>query len=133
MGWIYLLGEKLDSMNADRLRHDRVPLTWAHVESLTGIHERLLRNLENNSELKATNTRFLDSLCRFFACGADELVKMVPDRPRQPDYDLIDRFLGGGFEDGRQPDCHVDVLYGEAAQAWWRENRDRYRPSIRRR
>jgi hypothetical protein len=133
MGWVYLIGEHLDAMNIQRRLEGRQPLTWGDVKRLTGINDGLLRNLENNSELKATNTRFLDSLCRFFACGVDSLVSMVPDRPEQPDHNSIDRFLNHDLVRGVQPGYHVDLLYGEDAQRWWRENRDLHRPIIRRR
>jgi hypothetical protein len=127
MGWIYLVGDQLDAMNVDRGRQGRRPLVWGDVQKLTGISAGLLRNLENNSELKATNTRFLGSLCRLFACGSDDLIRMVPGRPEEPDHGRNDDLL----KSGQKPNYHIDVLYGEGAQRWWRENRDGFRPPIR--
>jgi hypothetical protein len=133
MGWVYLVGERLEEMNAERNRHERRPLDWGDIAKLTGINSGLLRNLENNSELKATNTRFLDSLCRLFGCGVDNLLKMVPEGPPETDHRRIDEFLGRDPNRDPIPDFHIEVLYGEEAQRWWREHRDDYRPPLRRR
>lgn len=133
MGWVYLVGERLDEMNAERNRQDRRPLNWEDVARLTGIHAALLRNLENNSELRATNTRFLDSLCRFFVCGTNDLLQMAPPGPTQTDHGQIDEFLQRDPVRELLPDYHINVLYGDEAQHWWREHRDEFRPPIRRR
>ena len=131
MGWVYLVGERLDEMNDERNRQDRRPLDWGDVARLTGLNSALLRNLENNSELRATNTRFLDSLCRFFACGMDDLLKMVPEGPSEADHGRIDELLGRDTDHDSRSEFHVDMLYGQEAQRWWREHRDEYRPPIR--
>ena len=133
MGWVFLVGERLDAMNAERDREGRRSLDWGDVEKLTGINTGLLRNLENNSELRATNTRFLDSLCRLFACGADDLLRMAPERPPRMDSGRIDEFLERDPDRDPKPDFHINILYGDEAQRWWREHRNDYRPPHRRR
>jgi hypothetical protein len=55
------------------------------------------------NQLRATNTRFLDSLCRLFACDADDLIRMAPERPRAVDHVAIDRYAEADLERGRGP------------------------------
>jgi len=122
MGWVYLLNRRLEEMNVQRSEEGRTPLTWREVEMLTGVKEGLLRNLAYNSILRTTNTRFLDSLCRFFGCELSELVQQVPEpNPGRPEQGEIDRLLEAiRSEHGETPDYHVDRLYGPSAEAWWR-------------
>ncbi len=133
MGWAYLLDRRLEEMNARREAEGRSPLTWKEVESLTGVKESLLRNLAYNSILRTTNTRFLDSLCRFFGCGLGDLVQQVP-QPHlgPPDQEEVDRLLAA-IRAGEQPttDYHVDRLYGDDAVDWWRQHLAEIRASIR--
>ena len=133
MGWVYLLNRRLEEMNERRAAEGRSLLTWTEVEMLTGVKESLLRNLAYNSILRTTNTRFLDSLCRFFGCGIDQLIQPVPPRaPRPHDQAQLDELLET-IRSGQQvlPDYHIDRLYGEAAEVWWREHLQETRTSIR--
>ncbi len=133
MGWVYLLNRRLDEMNSRRAAEGRTPLTWAEVELLTGVKESLLRNLAYNSILRTTNTRFLDSLCRFFGCEISQLIQPAPRQaPGPPQQDQIDGLLEA-IRSGQlvSADFHIDRLYGDAAEEWWRDNLQEIRPPLR--
>lgn len=133
MGWVYLLDRRLEEMNSRREAEGRTPLTWTEVEVLTGVKESLLRNLAYNSILRTTNTRFLDSLCRFFGCEIGQLIQQVPPQnPGRPDQDEIDRRLEMNQAGHHElADYHIDRLYGDAAEEWWREHLQETRAALR--
>lgn len=133
MGWVYLLDQRLEEMNRRREAEGRNPLTWKDVEVLTGVKESLLRNLAYNSILRTTNTRFLDSLCRFFDCEIGQLIQQVPPRnPGHLDQDEIDRRLEMNQAGHHElTEYHIDRLYGDVAEEWWRAHLQETRAALR--
>lgn len=121
MGWRFLLDDRLQEFNDGRVARGRKPLSWADVARLIGVSRQALQNLASNRELKVTNTRHLEALCRFFGCELDRV--MVPEPPlggSSPD-DELDAYLDGKATDPQsRPGFHVDELYSEDASKEWK-------------
>lgn len=134
MGWRYLLEDRLRDFNKDRSRRGRHSLRWADVSFVIGVSRQALQNLASNREMKVTNTRHLDALCRFFNCRLDAIMEPVPDIEGPPPDDELDRLIAikerlkqqGILEKdfvldvGDRPSCHIDKLYSEEAQVRWK-------------
>jgi hypothetical protein len=139
MPWGFLLDNRLHEMNQERANQGRRPLTWEDVERLTGVKQKVLLNLAYNSEPRATNTRFIEALCRFFCCGPKDLMTLVTPGERdvlrvsdEPDHDEIDRLLDVSREGGEEvPDYHVTRLYEEDATLKWRAGLGEIRARLR--
>ncbi len=126
MGWTFNLDPLLQRFNDTRRRQDRPPLSWAQIAPLLGMSRQALQNLASNRELKATNTRFVEAICRFFRCRPDQLLVFTPPLERDPVYqDEVDRLvaLGRELEPAERPAYHVEVLYGEEAADQWARDR----------
>lgn len=137
MAWRYLLEDRLREFNQGRSRRGRQPLRWADVSFVIGVSRQALQNLASNREMKVTNTRHLDALCRFFKCGPSEIMEAVPDLEGPPSDDELDRLVtikeklkqeGVPEKDfvldvADRPSCHIDELYSEEAEERWKENR----------
>lgn len=127
MGWKFELESQLARMNESRQREGRRPLTWQEVGKLIGIEYKSLLNLARNSTLRATNTRFLDSLCAFFCCDPNDIMKREPELARrEPDHEEVDRLLeiiNQGEQEQPKAFFHVDTLYGSREQEQWRRRR----------
>ncbi len=70
----------------------RIPLR--EVSEATGISVQVLSSLASPSRQIVTNTAFVESICRYFACALSDLMEFDP---------------GIDTEDS----CHVDELYPE--------------------
>jgi len=134
MAWRYLLEERLKDFNGGRVRRGREPLRWPDVSFMIGVSRQALQNLASNRELKVTNTRLLDSLCRFFNCKLTDLMVPVPEPEGVIDDDELDRLIALKGEmkergvpereyaltESDRPPCHIDVLYDKAVREDWK-------------
>ncbi len=134
MAWRYLLEERLREFNQGRVSRGKQPLRWADVGFVIGISRQALQNLASNREMKVTNTRHLDALCRFFNCGPDRIMEAVPAVDGPPPDEELDRLItmkerlkGDGVPEkdlaldiADRPPCHIDVLYGDEALETWK-------------
>lgn len=125
MGILFNLEPLLERLNLARRRQGRADLTWAQIAPLLGMSRQALQNLARNRELRATNSRFVESLCRFFRCRPDQLLVLTPPPEGAVDQGEVDRLvaLGRELEPAERPAYHADELYGEAAAARWGEDR----------
>lgn len=125
MAWRFEVERQLESMNGERRRQGRTPLSLKDVAFLTGIQYKSLLNLARNSTLRATNTRFIDALCAFFCCEPSQIMVRDPElRHDRPDHDEIDRLLeGAGRGEAPRAGFHVEVLYNDEAERHWRLTR----------
>ena len=137
MAWRYLLEERLREFNQGRSRRGRPPLRWADVSFVIGVSRQALQNLASNREMKVTNTRHLDALCRFFSCGPSEIMEAVPEVQGPPSDDELDRLIAikEGMKqegvpekdfvlnDADRPFCHIEVLYNDEAERAWKAAR----------
>ncbi len=125
MAWLFRLEPLLERMNQERRNQGRPPLTWAQVGRLLGMSRQALQNLASNRAPKATNSRFLESFCRFFGCGPADLLVLAPPPEPATDQDEIDRLvaLGRELEPRERPRYHVEVLYGEQTARRWPQDR----------
>lgn len=135
MAWRYLLEERLREFNQGRTRRGRQPLRWPDVSFVIGVSRQALQNLASNREMKVTNTRLLDSLCRFFNCELTQLMEPVPELDETLPDDELDRLISirdqlkdNGvlerdyvLETADRPSCHIEVLYDEEALERWKE------------
>ena len=138
MGWMFRLEPLLEEMNTSRRNAGLRPLTWTQVAPLLGMSRQVLQNLASNRKLMATNTRFLESMCRFFNCGLPELLMLAPPRMDAIDHWDVERLvaLGRELHPDERPSYHVEVLYGEDAEGRWTRDRaaaERQRPDGRQR
>lgn len=136
MGWRYLLEDRLEEFNRARTSRGRQPLRWSDVGFVIGVSRQALQNLASNREMKVTNTRHLDALCRFFGCRIDQIMEPVPVIEGSPPDDELDRLIGikdrlkqeGVAEKDiildveDRPPCHIDQLYNQEALALWKAN-----------
>jgi len=134
MGWRFLLEDRLQEFNQAREARGRTPLRWSDVSFLIGVSRQSLQNLASNRELKVTNTRLLDSLCRFFRCRIDQILEPAPELGEQIQDEEIERLLairqaqkGAGvperdfaLEPEDRPEFHLDVLYGDDVRREWK-------------
>jgi DNA-binding Xre family transcriptional regulator len=134
MGWRYLLEDRLKDLNQGRSRLGKKPLRWADVSFVIGVSRQALQNLASNREMKVTNTRHLDALCRFFNCKLDAIMEPVPVNDGPPPDDELDRLIaikerlkqeGVPEKDfvldvGDRPSCHIEVLYDREAHEHWK-------------
>lgn len=127
MGWRFLIEERLGDLNERRAARDRKPLSWAEVARLIGVSRQALQNLASNRELKVTNTRHLEALCRFFACKPNELMALDPEIAQAPSDEELDRSLAMHDDANfKPPGYHIDQLYSEeASEAWKASHRSR--------
>ena len=138
MGWRFLLEDRLQEFNEAREARGRKPLRWADVSFLIGVSRQSLQNLASNRELKVTNTRLLDSLCRFFRCRIDQILEPVPELGDQIPDEEVERLLAvkqaqkeAGVPEREfalkpkdRPEFHLDVLYGDAVRKDWKSALD---------
>ena len=134
MAWRYLLEDRLSEFNHGRVRRGRQPLRWPDVSFMIGVSRQALQNLASNRELKVTNSRLLDSLCRFFNCKLTDLMVPVPEPEGLLADDELDRLIAlkermkeDGVQErdfalivGDRPSCHIDVLYDTAVRKEWK-------------
>ena len=125
MAWKFLLDERLGEFNQRRVQHGRQALRWPDVSFMIGVSRQLLQNLASNRQVKVTNTRLLDALCRFFNCKLTEIMVPEPEPVGCLADDEVDRLLAlkerlklDGvaereyvIEPGDRPSCHIDALY----------------------
>lgn len=126
MGLVFNLDPLLDRLNATRRRQGRADLTWAEIAPLLGMSRQALQNLARNRELRATNSRFIEAICRFFRCRPDQLLVLAPAVGGDAvDQDVVDRLvaLRRELNPAELPPYHADVLYGEEATARWPHDR----------
>lgn len=130
MGWRFRLNPLLEELNRERGSQGRAPLSWTQIAPLLGMSRQSLQNLASNRDLKVTNTRFLETLCRFFGCPIQDLVELVPAAEGRPDQAEVDRLVALGNELGPHdvPDYHVDKLYDPDASRRWLQQRDQENP-----
>jgi DNA-binding Xre family transcriptional regulator len=127
MAWRFRLESLLGELNQVRAQEGRRPLSWSQVAPLLGMSRQSLQNLASNREMKVTNTRFLEAMCRFFGCSVHELMEPVPEIQGSCDQAEVDRLVSPIRElsPGELPSYHVEELYGDEAANHWRELRDR--------
>lgn len=127
MAWRFRLESLLGELNHVRAQEGRPPLSWSQVAPLLGMSRQSLQNLASNREMKVTNTRFLEAMCRFFGCSVQELMEPVPPIQGRCDQSEVDRLVSPSreLEPGERPSYHVEELYGGEATNYWRELRDR--------
>jgi DNA-binding Xre family transcriptional regulator len=122
VGWIFQLDPLLADLNARRAHEGRAALSWSQIAPLLGMSRQSLQNLASNRELKATNTRFIEAICRFFQCRPEQVLVLAPELDRNPVcQDEVDRLvaLGRELEPAERPPYHVEVLNSETAAAQW--------------
>lgn len=78
-------------LRAKEEREGRV-ITWREVSEATGISVSVLSSLASPRLGVATNTRFVEALCRYFKCGPGDVLELSPSLEEEPR-------------------CHVDELY----------------------
>lgn len=134
MGWRYLLEDRLKEFNRGRTQRGRQPLRWADVGFVIGVSRQALQNLASNREMKVTNTRHLDALCRFFNCRIDQIMEPVPEMEGAPPDDELDRLIATKerlkqegvpekdivLEPEDRPLFHIDELYNQEALDRWK-------------
>ena len=126
MGWRFRLNPLLEELNRERELNGRVPLSWTQIAPLLGMSRQSLQNLASNRDLKVTNTRFLEAMCRFFGCQIQDLIELVPGVERRADQGEVDRLvaLGGELVPNDFPDYHVEKLYDPDSSRRWLQQRD---------
>ncbi len=125
MGWRFRLGPLLDELNRERESHGRAPLSWSQVAPLLGMSRQSLQNLASNRDLKVTNTRFLEAMCRFFGRPIQEVIELIPPIADGVNHEELDRLvaLGRELEPLERPAYHVEALYGSEAESRWEQLR----------
>ena len=132
MGWRFRLDPLLAELNHEREQNGRAPLTWSQVAPLLGMSRQSLQNLASNRDLKVTNTRFLEALCRFFGCPIHRLIEPIPAIEARADQNEVDRLVAlagelgpsGELEPNDRPSYHVEKLYDPDALRRWQLQRD---------
>ena len=122
MGWVYRLKPLLAELNEQRAELGKVPLAWGELAPLLGMSRQALQNLASNRELKVTNTRFLEALCRFFGKEIHEVMILDPPlNPEAVDQDEVDRLvaLGPELAPESRPSFHVEELYSDESRRQW--------------
>lgn len=77
-------------------RRDGVKIRLRDVSEATGISIQVLSNISSPTNPAATNTTFVEALCRYFNCGVDELIELSP--PEMKDGQMV---------------CHVREIRGK--------------------
>lgn len=83
---------RLPELLLEKERREGRRIRWSDVAQATGLSRQVLANLASRDRAVVTNTAFVEALCRYFGCGAQELIEFSPPI-------------------GQQPDCHVDAIY----------------------
>lgn len=128
MGWEFRLESLLEELNRNRVRMGRSEITWTEVARLLGMSRQALQNLASNRELKVTNTRFLEAICRFFGKPIQEVVTLVPPLDTNGvDMNEVDPLvdLDRELRPNERPPFHIEELYGQRAKERWTANRRR--------
>ena len=127
MGWRFRLDSLLADLNQEREREGRSALSWSQIAPLLGMSRQALQNLASNRDMKVTNTRFLEALCRFFGRPIQDVIEPFPPISEAVDQGQVDLLaaLGRELESNEQPTYHVEKLYGPEATRVWERQRDR--------
>lgn len=125
MGWRFRLDPLLNELNRERVLHGRAELSWSQIAPLLGMSRQSLQNLASNRDLKVTNTRFLEAMCRFFGRPIGDLIELVPPIGDGVNHEELDRLvaLGRELEPFERPAYHVEALYGPEAESRWEQLR----------
>ena len=70
-------------------------VSWKTISAATGISEGSLTRIAANKGAWTTNTRHLDSLCRYFGCGLDDLLEFEPRLGRESSVHIDDLYPSG--------------------------------------
>ncbi len=126
MGWRFRLDSLLAGLNEERERNGLAVLSWTQIAPLLGMSRQSLQNLASNRDMKVTNTRFLEAICRFFGKPIQEVLEPFPPIGREVNHRDVDRLvtLGRELEPHEQPAYHVERLYGPEATQAWEQQRD---------
>jgi len=53
-------------------------ISWREISEATGISPSVLSSLASPRGGASTNTRFIEALCRYFACAPADLIELDP-------------------------------------------------------
>lgn len=70
-------------------------VSWPQISQATGISTGSLSRIAANKGAWTTNTRHLDSLRRYFACGLDDLLQFEPRLGREASVHIDDLYPTG--------------------------------------
>lgn len=70
-------------------------VSWKAISAATGISAGTLSRIAANKRAWTTNTRHLDSLCRYFGCGLDDLLEFEPRLGRESSVHIDDLYPSG--------------------------------------
>lgn len=84
---------RIRELVAERERELGRRLPLREISEATGVSPQVLSNLGNPARRTATNTRFVEALCRYFRCDVAELMELRPPA------------------DDEATPCHADHLY----------------------
>lgn len=87
-----MLRFKLTTLLRQREEREGRVIPWREVSEATGISVSVLSALASPRGRTATNTRFVEALCRYLRCGPGDLLELIPSLEEEPR-------------------CHIDELY----------------------
>ncbi len=85
---------RLPELLLEKERQEGRRIPWREVADATGISRQVLANLASRERAMVTNTAYVESICRYFACEVQDLIEFDPSI-------------------GDEGSCHVDSLYPE--------------------
>jgi hypothetical protein len=91
----FMIKFRLPELLLEKERRENRRIGWGGVAEATGISRQVLANLAARNRAVVTNSAYIETLCRYFGCGTQDLMELVPP-----------------ITEG-QPPQHVDVLYPE--------------------
>jgi putative transcriptional regulator len=69
---------RLPELLLEKERRENHRIGWQGIAEATGISRQVLANLAARNRAVVTNTAYVDTLCRYFACRLEDLMELVP-------------------------------------------------------
>jgi DNA-binding Xre family transcriptional regulator len=91
-------------------------VSWAEISRVTGISAGSLSRLAANRGAWTTNTRHLDSLCRYFRCGLDDLLEFEPRLGMEASVHIDDLYPSGRRRAARPNPAQAGPANGQPQQ-----------------
>jgi len=79
-----MLRFKLAKLLRERSEAEGRVITWREVSEATGISVPVLSSLASPRGSPPTNTRYLDSVCRYFRVTPGEMLELYPSLDEEP-------------------------------------------------
>jgi DNA-binding Xre family transcriptional regulator len=95
---------KLLRLLQNREERENRRISWKEVSEATGISPTVLSNLASPRPGAVTNSRYIETLVRYFRCGLDDLIELVPPLDGDAPHHVDELYPRGAEPEGNSPE-----------------------------